>query len=84
MRFSSAADAQAAGIAAVLQDVPLSQHLSIGENVMLGHEPYGRLGIRWAELHDRAHQMLSELGLAELDTRQPLRSLSPRCGSWYR
>ncbi|MGP9582876.1 MULTISPECIES: sugar ABC transporter ATP-binding protein [unclassified Brachybacterium] len=76
-RFSSAADAQAAGIAAVLQDVPLSQHLSIGENVMLGHEPYGRLGIRWAELHDRAHQMLSELGLAELDTRQPLRSLSP-------
>src|SRR5699024_8517053 len=44
-RFSSAADAQAAGIAAVLQDVPLSQHLSIGENVMLGHEPYGRLGI---------------------------------------
>lgn len=51
VRFSSAADAQAAGVAAVLQNVPLSQHLSIGENVMLGHEPYGRWGIHWTALH---------------------------------
>ena len=77
VRFSSAADAQAAGVAAVLQDVPLSQHLSIGENVMLGHEPHGRWGIRWSTLHERARQMLGELGLAALDTRRPLRELSP-------
>ena len=77
VRFSTAADAQAASVAAVLQDVPLSQHLSIGENVMLGHEPHGRWGIRWNDLHARAHQMLSELGLGELDTRLPLRTLSP-------
>src|SRR5699024_7026446 len=57
VRFSTAADAQAASVAAVLQDVPLSQHLSIGENVMLGHEPHGRWGIRWNDLHARAHQM---------------------------
>ena len=77
VRFSSAADAQAAGVAAVLQDVPLSQHLSIGENVMLGHEPYGRFGIRWHALHEQAQQMLSALGLGALDTRRPLRELSP-------
>src|SRR5699024_9885321 len=63
VRFSSAADAQEAGIAAVMQDVPLARHISIGENVMLGHEPYGRFGIQWNQLHDRAQQTLTELGL---------------------
>ena len=77
VRFSTAAEAQAASVAAVLQDVPLSQHLSIGENVMLGHEPHGRWGIRWNDLHARAHQMLGELGLGELDTRLPLRTPLP-------
>src|SRR5699024_11063203 len=45
--------------------------------VMLGHEPHGRWGIRWTTLHERARQMLGELGLAALDTRRPLRELSP-------
>src|SRR5699024_10932062 len=60
--FLSAADAQSAGIAAVMQDVALARHLSIGDNVMLGHEPHGRWGIRWNQLHDQARQMLTELG----------------------
>jgi len=77
LRFLSAADAQSAGIAAVMQDVPLARHLSIGENVMLGHEPHGRWGIRWNQLHDQARQMLTELGLGDLNTRLPLRTLSP-------
>ncbi|GAA4520555.1 sugar ABC transporter ATP-binding protein [Brachybacterium paraconglomeratum] len=77
LRFSSPADAQSAGIRAVLQDVPVAPHLSIGENVMLGHEPRGRFGIRWKELHFQAHRLLDELGLGEVDTRRALRSLSP-------
>lgn len=77
VRFSSAADAQSVGVASVLQDVPLARHLSIGENVMLGHEPHGRWGIQWKQLHSRAHRMLSELGLGDLDTLLPLQSLSP-------
>ena len=36
--FSSTADAQAAGISTVYQEVNLCQNLSVGENVMLGHE----------------------------------------------
>ena len=77
LRFSSPAEAQAAGIRAVLQDVPVARHLSIGENVMLGHEPRGRFGIRWGELHAQAHRVLDELGLGDMDTRRRVRSLSP-------
>ncbi len=36
--FASTADAQAAGISTVYQEVNLCQNLSVGENVMLGHE----------------------------------------------
>ena len=77
LRFSSPAEAQAAGIRAVLQDVPVARHLSIGENVMLGHEPRGRFGIRWGELHAQAHRVLDELGLGDMDTRRRVRPLSP-------
>ena len=34
------ADAQAAGISTVYQEVNLCPNLSVGENVMLGHEPH--------------------------------------------
>ena len=36
--FSGTADAQAAGISTVYQEVNLCTNLSVGENVMLGHE----------------------------------------------
>ena len=37
--FGSTADAQSAGISTVYQEVNLCANLSVGENVMLGHEP---------------------------------------------
>ena len=37
--FSSPGDAQQAGISTVYQEVNLCTNLSVGENVMLGHEP---------------------------------------------
>lgn len=42
--FNGTGDAQNAGIATVYQEVNLCTNLSIGENVMLGHEPHGRWG----------------------------------------
>ena len=39
--FSGTASAQAAGISTVYQEVNLCTNLSIGENVMLGHEVRG-------------------------------------------
>lgn len=75
--FSGPADASAAGISAVFQDERLTDNLSIGENIMLGHEIRGRFGISWSRTHQRAAEMLTELGLGDLDPRLPLRSLSP-------
>jgi simple sugar transport system ATP-binding protein len=59
-RFSGTASAQSAGISTVYQEVNLCTNLSIGENVMLGHEVRGWAGI--GELDTRAP--LSSLSIA--------------------
>ena len=73
--FSATADAQAAGISTVYQEVNLCANLSVGENVMLGHEPRGRAGIDWKAVHRLAAEHLAGLGLA-VDTRSILSSHS--------
>src|SRR5699024_7952155 len=77
LRLASPVVAHAAGIRAPLEDAAVARHVRIGENVMLGHEPRGRFGIRWGELHAQAHRVLDELGLGEVDTRRRVRSISP-------
>lgn len=74
--FSATADAQNAGIATVYQEVNLCTNLSIGENVMLGHEVRGPLGINWRKTHEQARHHLSQLELNHIDPRNPLSSLS--------
>ena len=69
--FAGTADAQAAGVATVYQEVNLCANLSVGENVMLGNEVRGPLGINWRATHERARTYLSELGL-DIDPRSPL------------
>ena len=73
--FSSTADAQSAGISTVYQEVNLCDNLSVGENVMLGHEPRSLAGIDWKALHREAARHLGNLGL-EIDTRSALSSYS--------
>ncbi len=73
--FSSTADAQDAGISTVYQEVNLCANLSVGENVMLGHEPRRAGGIDWRETHQRAESHLRSLGLT-IDTRSTLSSHS--------
>jgi simple sugar transport system ATP-binding protein len=73
--FSATADAQAAGISTVYQEVNLCANLSVGENVMLGHEPRGRAGIDWKAVHRLAAEHLAGLGLT-IDTRSILSSHS--------
>ena len=75
-RLHSTADAQAAGISTVYQEVNLCPNLTIGENVMLGHEVRGRFGIDWRATHRAATEALARLGLADLDPRRPLASVS--------
>ena len=75
-RLHGTADAQRAGISVVYQEINLCTNLSIGENVMLGHEVRGAMGIRWRATHRAAREALARLGLRRLDTRLPLSSLS--------
>ncbi len=75
-RLTGTADAQAAGISTVYQEVNLCANLSIGENVMLGHETRGAFGINWKATHAAASEALQKLGLGHLDPRLPLSTLS--------
>jgi len=75
-RFTGTADAQSAGISTVYQEVNLCDNLTVGENVMLGHEVRGPFGINWRKTHVAAHAALVRLGLGDLDPRQPLSSIS--------
>ncbi|MGX5697751.1 sugar ABC transporter ATP-binding protein [Agromyces soli] len=75
-QFHGTGDAQGAGISTVYQEVNLVTNLSIGENVMLGHEVRGPLGVNWRATHKAATEALARLGLEHLDTHQPLSTLS--------
>lgn len=75
-RLSGTADAQAAGISTVYQEVNLCGNLTIGENVMLGHERRGRFGIDWKGTHAAASEVLARVGLGHLDPRTPLSTIS--------
>ncbi|MGV9195509.1 sugar ABC transporter ATP-binding protein [Microbacterium sp. MC2] len=74
--FTGTASAQAAGISTVYQEVNLCTNLTIGENVMLGHEARSFAGINWHKTHARAREVLARMGLGRLDPRAPLSSLS--------
>ncbi len=69
--FGSTADAQAAGISTVYQEVNLCPNLSVGENIMLGHEPRRAGVIDWRATHAEAARHVQALDLA-IDTRSPL------------
>jgi monosaccharide-transporting ATPase len=73
--FHGTADAQEAGVAPVYQEINLLPNLSVGENVMLGHEIRGRFGINWRATHEKARTYLGELGL-DIDPRSILLSHS--------
>ena len=73
--FQNTADAQHAGISTVYQEVNLCSNLSVGENVMLGHEPRRVTGIDWKAAHAQAAEYLASLGV-NVDTKSTLSSHS--------
>jgi len=75
-RLHGTADAQSAGISTVYQEVNLCPNLTVGENVMLGHEVRGRFGVNWRATNRAAAEALATLGLADLDPRRPLSTIS--------
>ena len=73
--FHTTADAQVAGISTVYQEVNLCPNLSVGENVMLGHEPHRGGRIDWKGVHEQAAEHLRSLGV-QIDTHTMLSSHS--------
>ncbi|WP_405374653.1 MULTISPECIES: sugar ABC transporter ATP-binding protein [unclassified Microbacterium] len=69
--FGGPADALAAGISAVYQEIDLLPNLTVGENILLGREPRRLGAIDWSALHRRAGEIMASLGL-EIDSRTRL------------
>ena len=87
--FRTTADAQAAGISTVYQEVNLCPNLSVGENVMLGHEPHRGGGIDWKGVHERGRRAPREPRRRRSTparccpaTRSPSSSWSRSAGPW--
>ncbi|HKH08472.1 MAG TPA: sugar ABC transporter ATP-binding protein [Agromyces sp.] len=61
--FSGPAQAQAAGISTVYQEVNLLPNLSVAENIMLGREPRRFGSIDWRAMRRRSAKLLAGLNL---------------------
>lgn len=77
VNFRTPRDAQKNSIAAIYQHSTTYPHLSITENIFIGHEDvHGPLrAINWGKMHQRAAKLLQDLG-ADLDPRTPVGNLT--------
>ncbi len=75
IRFADTRAAQAHGVAAIYQEPSLFPDLDIAENIMIGRQPMGRIGVDWKRMYQEAGALLRRLGMA-LDPRTKARELS--------
>ncbi|WDF33275.1 sugar ABC transporter ATP-binding protein [Arthrobacter agilis] len=75
-RFSTPAEAQAARISTVYQEVNLCPNLSVEENILLGREPRKRGRIQWKQVRHTAREVLGQLQLGHIDPGSVLSSHS--------
>lgn len=62
VKFKGPRDAGAAGIAAIYQHVTSYPHLTVTENIFMGHERLKAGKILWKEMNQEATRLLEELG----------------------
>ena len=75
VNFKGPKDAQNAGIAAIYQHVTSYPHLTVTENIFMGHEKKKRGIIQWKEMHEEANSYLRELN-ADFDATAEMGTLS--------
>ncbi len=76
VEFSSPAEALAAGVAIIEQELSPVPHMSVAENIYLGREPLKRFGgIDFRAMNRAAQSVLDELGFA-IAAHQPMARLS--------
>ena len=68
-------DSQNLGIAFVHQELALAPELTAAENIFLGRHPADHGWVRWREIHERAGQLIAELG-HDIDPRRRVLELS--------
>ncbi|HLH48083.1 MAG TPA: sugar ABC transporter ATP-binding protein, partial [Roseiarcus sp.] len=75
--FSNPREAQAAGIGIIHQELQLMNHLTVAQNIFIGREPRGRLGLFLDEdkLNRQARELLGRMHL-NLDPRAIVGSLT--------
>lgn len=64
-QFKEINDSENKGIVIIHQELALVPHMSIGENMFLGNERRGKLGINWEETYSKADELLKVVGLKE-------------------
>jgi monosaccharide-transporting ATPase len=71
LQLGRAKESLRAGIASVPQELTVASSMTVAENLLLGHEPRGRLGhLRMRELRSRARHVLDSLSLdVDVDAR---------------
>ena len=77
VNFKNPKEAQAAGIAAIYQHVTAYPHLTVTENIFMGHENVqkGTGRILWNQMHEQANELLKELS-ADFDATIEMGALS--------
>lgn len=73
--FKGPKDAQAAGIAAVYQHPTSYPHLTVAENIFMGHEIIKHKMIQWKSMNQEANKLLAQLD-ADFDATAEMGNLS--------
>ncbi len=73
--FKGPRDAQAAGIAAVYQQPTSYPHLTVAENIFMGHEIVKRGMIQWGEMNKQTNELLKQLN-SDFDATAEMGNLS--------
>ncbi|MDX2376467.1 sugar ABC transporter ATP-binding protein [Microbacterium sp. LRZ72] len=74
--FRSVSDSKAAGISVIYQEPTLFPDLTVAENIFIGRQPRGRMGlIRRSEMRDDARALFDRLGVP-IDPDRPAAGLS--------
>lgn len=75
VRFKNTRDAQKAGIAAIYQHVTAYPHLTVAENIFMGHEKVRFGMVQWPQMYQEADALLRELN-ADFDAHELMGHLS--------
>ena len=75
VNFKGPRDAQDAGIAAIYQHVTSYPHLTVAENIFMGHEKVKGGLIQWSSMNEAANELLKELN-ADFQSTAEMGSLS--------